>query len=176
MYTFMITSIDVGIRNLAYCTLEYQPTAIDGDQYRIHQWGVIDLLEDDVTNGSKKKQSKKLTCQNGSACQRPVYYYYQSKPLWRIRDSREFQNSQLRRYYTVLNTSRFELARLVISALDKIDFSRSLEVVIESQPSTDPRMKNLSMMILNYFIIRYVVEKPLDQQHLQDIPIHQCQK
>ena len=152
----IITSFDIGIRNLAYCVLEYLPHNPSGNQFMIHDWNVIDLLNDDDKSKDRKCQ---LKYKNDRPCDQLAYYYNNNINICRIH-SKAYPIEQLRRYYTVANTTLYELAKLSIQALDKIDFSHSQEIIIESQPSKNPKMKNFSMILLNYFIIRYIVEKP----------------
>jgi hypothetical protein len=83
--------------------------------------------------------------------------------------AKSFDSTQLKRHYTTKNVSMYELACLAINELDKIDYNSSVEVIIESQPSKNPKMKNFSMMLLNYFIIRYMAEKPETERRLRDV-------
>ena len=60
-----ILSIDVGIKNLAYCLIE---TAIQGDTFKIIKWDVINLCEETpicqyiITNKNKTKACDKKSC------------------------------------------------------------------------------------------------------------------
>jgi hypothetical protein len=163
----MITSFDIGIRHLAYCTMEYHPKNISGNQFVIHDWNVMDLLKSD-----QKKKNCQFKFQSGEKkgklCDNLAYYETNSINLCKMH-SKSFDKSQLKRYYTVANTSMYELARLAIHELDQIDFSHSVEIIIESQPSKNPKMKNFSMMLLNYFIIRYIAEKSENEQTLKEV-------
>lgn len=187
--TRLITSLDIGIHNLAYCTLEYQPTQINGNQFKIHQWNVIDLLQDEEKPTGKK--TGPCTChvtygsgvRKGKKCDNLPYYLitedlddlkrYSSAsapPLYVCRThSGKYQKSQLKRLYTTKNTSLCELACLMVKALDQVDFSLSQEIILESQPSKNPRMKNLSMMLFDYFVIRYMAEKDESTRQLEDV-------
>ena len=40
-----LISFDVGIKNMAYCVLEY-----DSDQVTINEWGVLNLMDDDIVS------------------------------------------------------------------------------------------------------------------------------
>lgn len=166
----IITSFDIGIINLAYCTLEYCPQSPDGNQFIIHNWNVIDLLKN--TQKNKKCQFILQSGQKkGQICGHPAHYSVvdQSSYILCKIHSRPYDITQLQRFYTISNTSVFELVKLIVAELDSINFNQSEEIIIESQPSKNPRMKNLSMMLLNYFMIRYVSDKPVNDQHLKDI-------
>jgi hypothetical protein len=170
----IITSFDIGIRNLAYCILEYLPHNLSGNQFKIHDWNVIDLLETVEHPKDPKCQTKyRSGPKTGQICGQLAHYYYlddcgQKISVCRVHSKSESM-TDLKRNYTVANTSLYELARLAINILDKIDFNQSQEIVIESQPSKNPKMKNFSMILLNYFIIRYIVEKPEHAQTLQEV-------
>lgn len=166
----IITSFDIGIRNLAYCVLEYCPQNIAGNQFKIHDWNVIDLLKND-----QKNRKCQITYQSGQkkghVCEKLAHYtVMENEPSLVCKThAKTYNDTQLKRFYTVANTSMFELVRLAVNELDKIDFSHSQEVIIESQPSKNPKMKNFSMALLNYFIIRYVAEKDENKQTIKDI-------
>jgi hypothetical protein len=57
----------------------------------------------------------------------------------------------------------------MVKALDQIDFSLSHEIILESQPSKNPKMKNLSMMLFDYFVIRYMAETDEATRCLEDV-------
>ena len=42
----IITSFDVGIKNLAYCILDYTPREIN--QYPIYDWNIIDIIDNNI--------------------------------------------------------------------------------------------------------------------------------
>lgn len=168
----IITSLDIGIRNLAYCTMEYIPSNISGNQFLIHNWNVIDLLKNEVAQKRKMCQiAYKSGPKIGNTCEILAHYYYEDdhELIYLCkRHAKSYESSQLKRLYTTGNISLCELACLAVRELDKIDFSQTQEVILESQPSKNPKMKNLSMMLLNYFIIRYMAEKSDHERKLID--------
>jgi len=169
----IITSFDIGIRNLAYCTMEYQPNNIPGNQFKIHDWNVIDLLEESGDQEKKCQIHYKSGQKNGQLCGKKAHYYVcgidgKTISVCKVH-SKSYSSQQLKRMYTVANINLHELARLAVKKLDKIDFSSSQEVVFESQPRKNPKMKNFSMMLFNYFVIRYIAEKPEHLQTLTDV-------
>lgn len=163
----IITSIDVGIRNLAYCVMEYDPENISGNQFKIHDWNVIDLLNNKQKN-NKCQMKFQSGDKKGQICHNLAYYSINGMNVCKIH-SKSYNHSQLTRFYTVSNISLYELARLAVLELDKIDFNHSQEIIIESQPSKNQKMKNFSMVLLNYFIIKYIAEKTESEQKLQDV-------
>lgn len=153
----IVSSFDIGIRHLAYCTMQYDPHEPSGNQFKIYDWNVIDLLE----------EQSDVKC---SFCDYFSYYKIidnQQVTYLCKRHANKYDHDRLIRHYTMSNTNICEFVKLAIIQLDKIDFSQSEEILIESQPSKNPKMKNLSMALLNYFIIRYMIEKP--KQNLREV-------
>lgn len=169
----IIASFDIGIRHLAYCVLEYLPCNIPGNQFKIYDWNVIDLLEDcdqkDKICHVTYRSGKKL----GQHCENLAHFTAKGIDGKKINlcktHSKSYTDDQLSRLYTTKNISLFELARLAITVLDKIDFSMCSEIVFESQVKMNPKMKNFSMMLFNYFAIKYVASKPASEQTVKDI-------
>jgi len=166
----IIASFDIGIRNLAYCKMEYFPDNISGNKFKIHDWNVIDLFSD----GKCEKLTKPEKClvviksgqKIGEKCGNMSHFSYKCDnndkklPMYVCKThSKSFDQSSLTRSYSMKNITLHELAKLAIKKLDEIDFSDTSEVIFESQPNKNPIMKNFSMMLFNYFIIRYIVEK-----------------
>ena len=167
----IITSFDIGIRNLAYCVMEYLPQNIPGNQFKIHDWNVIDLLEASEQQNKKCQVKYKSGSKNGQTCDNSAHYYTGDEHKLSVCKvhSKSYDPAKLNRMHTVANITLFELARLAVKELDKIDFSKSEEVIFESQPKINPKMKNFSMMLFNYFVIRYIAEKPEHLQTVKDI-------
>ena len=44
-----ILSIDVGIKNMAYCVIE-QLSSNKEKQFKIHNWGIINILDEKINN------------------------------------------------------------------------------------------------------------------------------
>lgn len=169
----IITSFDIGIRNLAYCRMEYQPQQISGNQFKIHDWNVIDVLDTIADQSKTCQMTYKSGAKMGQACPNSAHYAVkgingQSMSVCKVH-SKAYPTDELKRTYTCANITLYELARLAIEQLDKIDFSDCQEVIFESQPKINPKMKNFSMLLFNYFVIRYIVEKPAHLQKIKEI-------
>lgn len=170
----IITSFDIGIRNLAYCRLSYQPNNISGNQFKIYDWNVIDLLDETAHLDKKCCLSYKSGSKSGTTCANEAYYYVVEQsgleqPICRVH-AKSYESRSLKRLYTCKNIALYELARIAIQKLDQIDFSQCEEVIFESQPRIGtPKMKNFSMMLFNYFIIRYIAEKSEAAQTIKDV-------
>ncbi len=145
----IITSFDIGIRNLAYCRMEYQPQQISGNQFKIHDWNVIDVLDTDADQSKICEMTYKSGTKMGQACPNTAHYSVkgvdgQSRSVCKVH-SKAYPADQLKRTYTCE------------------------EVIFESQPKINPKMKNFSMLLFNYFVIRYIVEKPAHLQKIKEI-------
>lgn len=161
----IIASFDIGIKNLAYCVLTYNPTNIL-NKYFIYDWDVINLFDDCESNQcckcneTKSNKSKNETKSNKSNKKNSYYKYenkYYCKNHLRINTFNETEKLNIYRTYSVKNIEYFELAKLMIESLDKIDFKYCDQIIIESQPNLQQKMKNLSMLLFNYFIIKYII-------------------
>ena len=169
-----ITSIDVGIKNISYCTLSYNPYGISGNQYPILQWDDVDLI------GAKQLKTKNPICKsklgNGSSCKHPAHWYYQinktestaSKALIKTEIcklhaghlTKSNDNIHLTRLFTPTNIELSELTTCLVEKFDQLDFSQSTQIIIELQPKmATQKMKDFSKVIMAYFIIRYMSEK-----------------
>ena len=79
----MILSIDIGIKNLSLCCINYE-TKTDMESYTIQLWNVYDTLdtEDYFCNGIKKNSLRACLCCNkltsirfGRFCNRPQHIH-----------------------------------------------------------------------------------------------------
>ena len=142
-----IVSIDVGIKNLAYCILETDSQLL----YKIHAWGIIDLVENEIIPCSQLN-SKGLPCTvkasiyditNGDK----VYYCGRHKK----RATNKLKNIKVNK------ASKMPLGILGCTMFRKFsELPQLLEadrVVIENQPVLkNPKMKSIQMMIYSYFL------------------------
>uniref|UniRef100_A0A6C0BLZ8 Mitochondrial resolvase Ydc2 catalytic domain-containing protein n=1 Tax=viral metagenome TaxID=1070528 RepID=A0A6C0BLZ8_9ZZZZ len=167
----IIASLDIGIRNLAYCVMEYNPQGIAGNQFVIHDWNVLDLLSASEPYQKRKCETVYKSGKHcGQVCGQDVHDWDPTTQITLCHfHAKTVTDHQLTRVYMVKNISLYELARLAIQRLDQIDFGQCQEIIIESQPSKNPKMKNFSMILLNYLIIRYIVEKKEGAQILQEV-------
>lgn len=165
----IITSFDIGIRNLSYCILEYFPNNESGNQFLIYDWNVVNLLDDKPENKTTKTKTITKTegCEfilesgknKGKVCGREIYAHFQTTSLCKKhKNTKAYKDKEhlMKRVYNQKNITIFELSKMIVNKLDKIDFSKSDEVIFESQPSKNPKMKNLSFLLFNYFVMRYV--------------------
>jgi hypothetical protein len=164
---WVVASFDIGIKNLAYCILSWDNTQSAGSQYTIYDWNVINLIPDE----------KQLYCESinkgganhNKVCGKKASYYYISSDidnkntnigLCAKHSTGYSDQSALMRHKKVDNVSNLELNIELIKELDKISlFMDCDEILLEHQPSKNPKMKNLSYMIFSYFVTRGIVDK-----------------
>ena len=142
-------SFDVGIKNLAFCSLT--------DDKKILDWGIINLDKNPICQcGLQKPCCKSATYtinDNGEtkySCSTHVKKYKNKKKINADRDI-------------------FNLSKILIEELgSKEDFLNHEVICIENQPALkNPVMKTVQMIIYSYFMIEGATkDKPVEQVHM----------
>ena len=143
-------SFDVGIKNLAFCSLT--------DDKKILDWGIINLDKNPICQcGLQKPCSKSATfiCtdDNGEtkySCTTHAKKYKKKKKINADRDI-------------------FNLSKIMINELNsKEDFLNHEIICIENQPALkNPVMKTVQMILYSYFMIEGATKnKPVEQVHM----------
>uniref|UniRef100_A0A6C0LYB4 Mitochondrial resolvase Ydc2 catalytic domain-containing protein n=1 Tax=viral metagenome TaxID=1070528 RepID=A0A6C0LYB4_9ZZZZ len=156
-----IISIDVGIKNLAYCIMEITTDNKDPHQFNIHQWGIINILDEKLNNC--------LTCSNyigNKICGKIICNSVQLPSgekigfCDKIRCQKfminSYEKKQIKKFKkpTCKNTSLLELATILLNKLNNLKIEVPIdEVVIENQPVLkNPTMKSIQMIIFSFFV------------------------
>lgn len=163
-----ILSFDVGIKNLAYCLLEY--TNIENNKkYNILDWGIIDLSDpeevdkcnycihnkkDNTTKICGKKASYQSKNKDILLCKVHHKKYLKENPD-KIKLIKEIKKKKK------VKKSLIELNKTMIEKMDEKPHLLDInEVLIENQPSLkNPHMKSIQMMIFSYFVMRGISDK-----------------
>jgi len=169
----VIISFDIGIRNLAYCIMQYN--GIQHNKYEILSWNVIDLMDlksnfkcqinNCKTNALYKYENKYLCKNHSKLCENNSKLCENNSKLCENNSKLCENNSKLcennlTRIYTINNVSYCELAKIACEKLDSIDFSNINYVLIESQPLKGTAyVKCLSYFICDYFLMKYYMKK-----------------
>ena len=143
-------SFDVGIKNLAYCSLN--------DKKEILDWGIINLDKNPKCQCGLQKECQKsatfiVTCDNGEtkySCTTHTKKYKKKKKINADRDI-------------------FNLSKIMINELNsKEDFLNHDVICIENQPALkNPVMKTVQMILYSYFMIEGATkDKPVEQVHM----------
>ncbi len=165
MSSVKVLSFDVGIKNLAYCLIEFTPN-VDlsfNKTYSIKKWGIINMMADLEEAALKCEYIKK----GGVKCNKPATSFIckdgenigtcsNKTCLKNIQD--KYTGFELKKAKKLLTKqmSLFGLGTKVIEELDKNpEFLEADEVVIENQPVLkNPTMKSVQMFIYTYFIMK----------------------
>jgi hypothetical protein len=143
-------SFDVGIKNLAFCSLD--------DNKKILDWGIINLDKNPICQCGLQKECCKsstfiVTCDNGDkkySCTTHTKKYKKKKKMNNDRDI-------------------FNLSKIMINELNsKEDFLNHEIICIENQPALkNPTMKTVQMILYSYFMIEGATkDKPVEQVHM----------
>ena len=143
-------SFDVGIKNLAFCSLN--------DNKQILDWGIINLDKNPKCQCGLQKECQKsatfiVTCDNGDtkySCTTHTKKYKKKKKINADRDI-------------------FNLSKILIEELNlKQDFLNHDVICIENQPALkNPVMKTVQMILYSYFMIEGATkDKLVEQVHM----------
>lgn len=149
-----ILSIDVGIKNLAYCILEINET------FKIISWDIINILDDKID-----KQPKCENIINNKICNKissfkfninDSFKFYCDKKTCHKKMNKKFPNIKLikQKKITVKNTPLIELVTILLNKLKINNLLLNVDIVIiENQPVLkNPTMKSIQIVLYTYFI------------------------
>ena len=143
-------SFDVGIKNLAFCSLD--------DNKKILDWGIINLDKNPICQCGLQKECCKsstfiVVSDNGEtkySCTTHTKKYKKKKKMNNDRDI-------------------FNLSKIMINELNsKEDFLNHEIICIENQPALkNPVMKTVQMILYSYFMIEGATkDKPVSEVHM----------
>jgi hypothetical protein len=166
-----ILSFDIGIKNLAYCYLDFsgnlQDTMDQQVEPKILDWGVIDILNeinnDCIRCGVMNKK--------GNICNKVAVNYVdindkkvgfcgnktcQSRMSLSYPPDQNNVNIKKIKKITTKSLSLIDMGRTMVQELDKKNnFLNADIIVLENQPVLkNPTMKSIQMILYSYFLIR----------------------
>jgi len=144
-----ILSIDVGIKNLAYCVLD--------NNKKICDWNVLNLIEDNLVCCCDNK--------NGSPCKSKATFYKMNENQTECRlgfckkHTIPDANPVITRKVKSISTK--EISELLFTTLDKYpDMLQVDTVIIENQPCLmNPMIKTIQVLLFSYFMIKGVLKE-----------------
>ncbi len=152
-----IASFDVGIRNLAFCIMDYDPSRQDGAQYVLHSMMDLDILQDNLPDAPKcaavikSGKNKGNTCGNKATIIDDGGVYYCSRHKSSTSKFKAVKKSKVH----TKNVSIQQLCVSLIVSLKRYPMLLTVDaVLIETQPKfASARIKSVSFMLYSYFII-----------------------
>ena len=156
-----IVSIDVGIKNLAYCIIEKIPNSDKKRDFKILDWGIINILDDKLNNAPKCTNFLKNRICNKLATNiikiNDDNFYFCDKITCQKSMKIKYPKNKSKKIKipSTKNTSLLELSSILFKKLLEIKekFIDIDEVIIENQPVLkNPTMKSIQMVLYSYFI------------------------
>lgn len=155
-----ILSIDVGIKNLALCLINFTDDKIE--THKIEYWKIINLAEDILDKQLKccvtrrgglcnKLACNKVVLENSTlgfckliTCQKSLTTSYSKKQI------------KKQKILTTKHISLEQLGKKIFLELEKLDFLKDVnDIVIENQPVLkNPTMKSVQLLVYSYFLFR----------------------
>jgi len=155
-----IVSIDVGIKNLAYCIIEKIPS--DGQHnFKILDWNIINVLDEKLSNAPKCNNFLKNRICNKLATNlinvNDDKFYFCDKITCQKSMKLKYPKIKAKKIKipTTKNTRLLELSSILFKKLLDIreKFIDIDEVIIENQPVLkNPTMKSIQILLYSYFI------------------------
>ena len=154
---FTVASFDVGIKNLAFCIMQYNCTEKSGKQFPILCWKNMDLTDkygigDHHCSGIVKKTN--LCCRAPAKLKiNERYFCSRHNPDRSIKpkSSPKVKNIPLDRLCITLASRLDEFSGWWENEID--------EIIIETQYSRNRKMICLSNMVYSYFIMKWIMNK-----------------
>ena len=157
----IVLSFDVGIKNLAYCLIDF--SSKEPKDHKILKWGIINCAQDILDKNMKccvfRKGNKcnneavnKIIINDGDdigycklkTCQKELRHNYSDKLIKKVKK------------ITANTISLEELGKNLFKCLNELNFVNNFfidKIVIENQPALkNPTMKSIQMILFSYFI------------------------
>ena len=156
----MILSIDIGIKNLSFCCMDYTDKQ-DMTSYELHLWDVYDTLD------SQEYFCKSLKKDN-TTCNKKCLYKYKKdqdtcfcckihfpKYLLPLKRDNHYKKKMVADYL-LQDIAKIVLTKLQSVYNDNIEmFSQIKSIIIELQPKINPKMKFISHIIYGKLVELY---------------------
>ena len=163
-----IISIDVGIKNLAYCIIER-----DGSEFKIIKWDIINILDDKIKDepGCQNHIKDKLCDKKASFILQNNIHFCNKKTCEKA-IAKQYPDMKIKKLkrITVKSTSILELGSILLRKLKDIKehIVNVDEVIIENQPVLkNPTMKTIQIIIFTWFIEHgYNIDSSIKNIHL----------
>ena len=154
----MILSIDIGIRNLALCCVS-STDPHDITTYCVHYWDTINTLESD------ELQKCPAPRKDGSTCGKSCKYIHENQISCKTHFPKTVQldpKKHTLKKKLIKDYPLSEIAKVVIIKINeiyinnKVIFDQMTDILIELQPTLNPKMKLISHIIYGKLIELYL--------------------
>lgn len=163
----IVLSIDIGIKNLAYCLMSSKDSYEDGNNFKIYDWDSINLIDEEyplcqsiLKSGKRKgescgKQSNiKVPPPRSEKTGTTLYYCSTHNP-----DKTKYKPKVATKVKNVLLKDKCLALHKALDALPDL-LNKPVEVVIEKQMPKNPSMFAMAHLVYSYFLMYgYVSEK-----------------
>jgi len=169
--SFTIASFDIGIKNLAFCIMQYEPDNEEGKQYPIQEWKNIDLTDPECLSDQfccANLKSKKDENGNFVKCVKQakvnaegLYYCAAHNP-----DKTKYVVKKAQKAYDV------PLKKSCINMIKRLDEYEDIwltkvdHVIIETQYTRNRKMITQSDLLYSYFIMKHILN---DESRISDV-------
>lgn len=162
----LILSFDVGIKNLAYCLLEYEPQK---KTKLIKKWDIVNLSYYDTSDPEMNYLLGNYKTMKIGQLKEAMSKYQLPTDLKKPELLRTLEKYLIKKGFLKKKMSIQDTGIVMVSKLDQLPFLQEAELVlIENQPSLkNPIMKSVQMLLYSYFLIRGMV----DLQKVTDIKL-----
>jgi hypothetical protein len=156
----MLISIDIGIRNLAFCAMDCSDKT-DLGSYNIHFWDVINTLENSEETTCKTIQK------NGKVCGKKSGYKYTEdcNTIYCCKlhfpKTIDIKTCNIFKKKLIKNYLLQDIAKIIIDKMNCIYnenievFEKATQIIIELQPSMNQKMKMISHILYGKLVEMY---------------------
>jgi hypothetical protein len=165
---FTIASFDVGIKNLAFCVMQYNDENPVGKQFPIQQWKNIDLTDNECITDKvccaklkTKKDKDGNPVRQAKLCVDKMFYCATHNP-----DKTKYKIKKSPKAYNIpLKTSCITLAKR-LDEFEELWKTKVDHIIIEKQYTKNRKMITQSDLVFSYFILKHVMN---DMSRIKDV-------
>lgn len=158
----VILSIDIGVKNLAFCLMSAKDEYAEGNNFNIYEWKSVNLIDEEYPSceallKSGKNKGQKCGKTSKIKTKECEYFCASHNP-----DKTKYKPKKPKKVKSVLLKDKCLALYKVLDDLPHL-VQRPVEVVIEQQMKKNPTMLQMAHLVYSYFIMRgYVVpESPI---------------
>jgi hypothetical protein len=168
---FTIASFDIGIKNLAFCVMQYEPENPAGKRYPILEWKNIDLTDSEGLSDqfcSAHLKSKKDENGNPVKCEKQAKLTVEGEHFCAVHnpDKKKYKIKKTPKAYSI------PLRKSCVNLVTRLDehadiWSKKVDhVIIETQYTRNRKMICQSDLLYSYFIMKHILN---DESRISDV-------